>query len=120
MQLVIYCKQCVKRNNLKSKAETRVDFKMHFGNTIEVKCKRCNTKRRYHITEVKAENRNSKFIVSVLFIFLFVFQFNVLFKYNWHRSGSVFLLPVGLLALVLVYTTAIFEMNKKVKYFNNS
>lgn len=120
MQLVIYCKQCLKRNNLKIKAETRVDLKMHFGNTIEIKCKRCNTKRRYHISEIKAENRYSKFFVSVLFIFLFVFLFNVLLKYNWLMSGSVFLLPVGLLALVLIYTTAIFEMNKKVKYFNNS
>jgi hypothetical protein len=99
MQLVIYCIQCLKRNNLKIKAETRVDLKMHFGNTIEIKCKRCNTKRKYHLTEIKAENRYSIFFISVLFTILFVFLFNVLFKYNWHKSGSVFFITNWIISL---------------------
>lgn len=120
MQLVIYCKKCLKRNALRIWATNRVDIKMKHGNNIEIVCKRCKSKNKYHIDDIQAEQRFVMLISFIALILCIILLVSFLWGYNWHKSGSVFLIPVGLLILVSIFIALNKEMNKRVRNFNKS
>ncbi len=120
MQLVIYCKKCSKRNALKVKGADRVELKMKYGDNVDVVCKYCKSKLKYSISEIVAEQRFSSLIFLVLFVVLSVLLVLFLWDYNWHNIGSVYLIPVGLAGLALVFATANKEITKKLRGFNQS
>ena len=120
MQLVVYCKKCSTRNVLNIWSTNRGDLKMKNGNNIEVICKKCKTKMKYPIDNIQAEQRLIGIISFVGLILCAVLLVYFLWDYNWHKIGSVYLIPVGLLVLVLIYTTINKEATKKVRNFNRS
>jgi len=120
MQLVIYCKKCFKRNALHIWATDRVELKMMYGNNIEVVCKKCKTRLKYQIGDIQAEQRCVSFISFVGLILCIALFLYFLWDYSWHKMGSVYLIPVGLLVLVSIYTTINKEATKKIRNFNRS
>ncbi|MCK4554521.1 hypothetical protein KAU19_06225 [Candidatus Parcubacteria bacterium] len=120
MQLVIYCKKCSKRNVLNIRASDRVELKMKYGSAINITCKKCNAINKYEADNIKAEQRFSSLVVFIALVSFTVILICFLWDYNWHKFGSVFLIPVGLLILVSIYAVIIKEIMIKVKDFNKS
>lgn len=120
MQLVVYCKKCSKRNALKIWASNRSDLRMKYGNNLQVVCKKCKKRITYKIDDIQAENRFTgliSFVGLILCIFLLVY---FLWDYSWHKIGSVYLIPVGLLVLISIYSAIIKDVTTNVRNFNRS
>ena len=120
MRLVIYCEKCHERNGIKVVASDRHELRLRYGDHVELTCNKCKAKGKYSLREVKAEIRYLGLIAAILFIMLFLLTVFLLWEYNWHASGSVYLLPAGLIIAALVYATAVKGMRAKVKSFNRS
>ncbi len=120
MQLVVYCKHCREKNRIKVTASDRHELRLMHGDHVEVTCSKCKTEQKYLIREIKAENRYLGLFATIVSLVLFFLTVFLLWKFNWHASGSVYLLPVGLIIVALVYAVAIKEMRTKVSRFNRS
>jgi hypothetical protein len=120
MRLVVYCKNCSSRNPLHIKAADRVALKIKHGDLIEVTCTKCNARGMYEVNEVKAEQRFGGLISFVIFFSLMLLIIYLLWDYLSHQMSSLYLLPVGLFVLLLIYIVINKEMNNKVRNFNRS
>lgn len=120
MQLVIYCKKCLKRNALTIWGTDRTELKMKHGNHIEVVCKKCKIKVKYNIDDIQAEQRFGSLVSFIVLVLCSVLLIYFLWDYNWHKVGSVYLIPVGFLILALIFTTVNKEIAKKLRNFNQS
>lgn len=120
MRLVVYCKKCSKRNPVGIKANDRVELKMKYGDSMDLTCKRCNTKNRYEIDNIKAEQRFGILISFVAVFILMILAVYFLWDYAKHQLSSPYLIPVGLCVLLLIYIVVNKEMNAKIRNFNRS
>ncbi len=120
MRLIVYCKNCHKNTSIGMNASDRVELKMKYGRELEIACKKCNTKRKYNVNDIKAEQGLSGLIVFLVIILLMVIALKYLWKYNWNMVGSVYLIPVAFLLLATIYGFYTKEVKKQIRNFNES
>lgn len=120
MQLVVYCKKCLRRNPIRIRVSDRVELKMKYGDSIDLTCKKCNTKNRYEINDIKAEQRFGSLISFVVVFVFMILAIYFLWDYAKHQMSSPYLIPAGLFVLLLIYIVINKEINNKVRNFNRS
>ncbi len=120
MKLVIYCKKCRVKNHLKLKAKNRNDLRSKYGEKIEVECSVCLTKSHYNPIEVKAEDDFLSAVLFIITLISMIILIIVLWKYAFHKLSSIYLIPIGLIALLKIYTAIAKTRTDNIKYFNRS
>ena len=108
------------RNILKIKASDRVELKMKYGDKINLTCRKCNTKNKFGVNEIKAEQRFGSLIsfVAVLIFMILIIYF--LLDYAKHQLSSLYLLPVGVFIALIIYVVINKEMKNRITNFNRS
>ena len=122
MRLQTNCKDCNKKISFYTWKTDRIEFSMEKGKTIELICKSCGLKEKYHLNNLKAIPSKISLIVG-LGIFLIGTPLIIYLTWNLiFESLNIYLISslIGIIGIPLtVYT--IIEKNEimKVKNFND-
>jgi len=119
VKLFLNCKFCKKSNKLNPTASDRYELSKKIGTNFKFACNHCKLIDEYHVNSVhSSKGINSK----VLLIFLLIgsiFVFVSLSKFLDSRNiQSVYLLPIGLAILPMVYFAWFSNEEKKIRNFN--
>lgn len=118
MRLVVYCKKCFKRNILHLKGGTRTEIRLKYGDKIEVKCKKCNSKIKYEVRDIKAEYGNWGYFIVIFFLMILIIY--LLWDYAMLQMTSVYLIPIGLVILLRIFIAINKARRDKERNFNRS
>lgn len=120
MRLVVYCRECKKIIPVKKLVSDRGGFRMQYGDSIKLACKKCTYKGKYDVNNIKAKQGYLSILAAIALLPSIIFIICKLWAYSWKGGGSIYLIPVALMALAFIYSTYLFSETTNIRNFNRS
>ena len=120
MKKEVICKQCKKNIPVKSGATDRAELARALGKTFELNCPHCNTKRKYHVNDVKATKSKvlSSLTLLIMWILTAIIGYFIFSKYGNRLFFLVYLIPLTVGIPAATYFLYAKSENDAIRRFN--
>lgn len=122
MKLIVNCKDCRNKIELKKSVNDRVQLAIEMGNEFKIKCDKCSKESNYQVNDVKA--KESKLIALIAFC-IFFFGTGIigylLKDYLFRPNNPYNVLAIGGLLLIpsIVYMIMTKQERENTRRFNS-
>ena len=113
MKLYIECSDCKKNISFWTWSSDRIDLKMKHGDKIKLKCKNCNSTRKYYIDNLKAKKSKVALLLALI-IFVIGTPISLILLWNYVRQSGLYS-ALGLIFIISIPSSIYGIINKNEK-----